>query len=385
MDPFTLLVALGSVGVSAATIAVVTRLRRRGVAQRIAAMADELGLAVEGDRARGRLDGHDVEVFAPARLGVYRLAVGGTPEGLGVHQRQEETGGHIGDPSFDAVCTVTGDERVALAVLRGLARSLIADTLWRIEGQLQADGSLVGTLVSPEDVVPAVRRMVRLARQLDSTGSIGQRLLDGFQRDTVDEVRWRCFDELMAGVRCPEAEEAAHLALDREADTARTLAAALYLRDLAALEALASKNWLAADSRIRALEALRADRAVLTSALLSCLAPGDPIADRAAELAAEELVAEAAPALRRLLESDRRGVRVAAIEALGRVGTVADVPALTALGAAGRNGRRVRAAIEQIQSRLDGVERGAVSLAVAEGGAVTLATEDGQVSLEPEP
>ncbi len=308
----------------------------------------------------GELRGFDVRIRATvlhrsgrrSRPAVeFIVSGGGLPEALSLQREGAAqalgkllTGGDIqvGDPDFDRVALVNGDEATALAVLDGPARERLAGFLG--EGGSMAEGALRYTSPGdPEraaDMVLLARRLVTLAQQLSGEAHRPTLLSLRVRSDDVGGVRARCLELLLAG----EGERALKL------DTAA-----------------------------------------------ACLDDPYPLV---AALAAAHLGDEAR--LLALLEVEQAPVRIAAARGLERCGTLGAVerllPVTEGVLTPAVVKRAAREAIDAIQARHGTGERGAfslsdapdpsgaVSLTAGQAGAVSLAEERGVIALpEPEP
>jgi len=85
----------------------------------------------------------------------------------------------------------------------------------------------------------------------------------------------------------------------------------------------------------------------------------------------------------RLLAREQVEVRRAAAEALGKLGTVRAVEPLLEVFRTGGGAAAARDAVRQIQSRIEGADRGGLSLApaAADDGALSVAPAGGELSL----
>jgi hypothetical protein len=263
-----------------------------------------------------------------------------------------------GDPDFDGVARVSGDElrtrallgqavREALAGFVGPLSSLEGGGLWR---------TLPGAVTDPEELARELDAMIAAAQALAAaTGDPAERLAHHLAADRCHGVRLRCME---AALRTLEGEPARAAlrrgAADPHPEVAVSAALRLGRAGLPVLEAHLGAPELPSALRLQALQAIGGDN---EAALIQLLSVGDP-------------------QLRR-----RAAVGLGQRGGLGEVGPLRAVCEEVLAPAALK--REAREAIAAIQARCGG-EAGALSLSdlSSDGaGALSLAREAGALSL----
>ncbi len=288
-------------------------------------------------------------------------ALGAGAEGLTVRPRRLDTrwtkhlmgeGVEIGDPFFDQSFVVEGNPLLAVALLDAVSRLRLAELL---------SGKLPGTAEKPVALKAALTSGVLTVEVPHPRDIAADRL-----------------GELMTTVLGPVLDLAGRLVEPK--DLAGRLAANL--------GSGRRRNESEAGVRLRTLRLLLGnfrDHAETAPVLAKLIEDENP-AVRLEVAVARGRVNEA-KLLSALESSDEETVRIAA-RALGGLGSAVAVPALRALEARaeGETARAASQAVAEIQSRLEGAERGQLSLADAEVGALSLAeeTEPGRLSLAKE-
>ncbi len=412
----------------AAALLVIAPVIRRIVASWRAA-ATELGLdyvpGIFGTLGRivGRISSGQVEVSLAAGE-TMRIEIDGgrLPYDLSIARRGLiPRNGEIetGDFHFDSRVSLVGSTTSVLAALTPVARIRL--------GRLAEDGRVVvrdGRLTlsfprprSVPDVVEVIRDAVDLFERMTWTGPIGERLLDNFELERDPSVRERLFKVLLyeaadpirhraiqravsdlnpeirlAGVKALRSggwEEAVALYKDRKTSSRYRAEALRHLaltfgRDRALPLVEDGLGQRSTEICSMAVETIGAWRHREASATLRTLA-------RTREPAVVERVATAlgriggTSAQQLLIElscANQRGVRQAAIDALGRAGDLDAIPHLARIKDFGLRGP-VREAIGAIQARCGRQAEGALSLSRenAHQGAVSVSEEAGRVSM----
>lgn len=255
----------------------------------------------------------------------------------------------LGAPAFDEAFSIQGDPLLAQAVLDGETRSklsrLLGGTLLDRHGKtLEVEASLAGSvlqvLVPHAREIPAEELCDRMTDVLGPVLDLAGRLVE------PEDVAGRLAGNLGSDGRRSEPEAGVRLRCLR-----------LLLRDF---------RYHPATTKVLVL--LRDDPEEEIRLLVE-IARGK----------ADE------PTLLERIEHPEVAMALVAAEALGQMGTAAAVPALRELAERGERelARAARQAIAEIQSRLEGAERGQLSLAGSEAGALSLAeeTEPGRLSL----
>ncbi len=305
----------------------------------------------------------------------------------------------VGDRTFDDAVRVRGPRGAVLAGLTPAARELAAGLVDQ-HASLVEDGNVRverrGRMTDPAQLEALVRRAVRLAGELaHAPAELPARLARNARSDDVAAVREQNLRQLLgAHGATPEAREASRAALEDPAGALRLVAArALGAEGAGVLRALAESAREEPRQRAEALDALAdvAEPAGITSVVEGILARKERLEGPLAVATARALVKCGWTSERRLLELLMQGsseARVAAAEALGQVGRVTAVERLHAVagesGAGGDLRRAARAAIDAIQSRLEGAEAGRLTVASAadgEGGLSVDPGNEGQLSL----
>lgn len=263
----------------------------------------------------------------------------------------------IGDPHFDQEVRVrTRTPNRAVASLHARARARARSSL--ATGATLDDGTWKrqrrGMVTDPEWLSGAIRSLVATAKAVAPQGSVGQSLTDMATSDPIAGVRLRALEALVAERVASDAllEQALR---DREPRVRLCAAIALGTRGAAALEGMLDQPGVGAEAAVaRARLALPRGPELQTQleAALLAAAQGEP-------------------------------PNLEAIDALGSIGTVAAVPGLLSLVEGAWPGglqRRARSAVRSIQSRIEGADRGQVSVAEPAGGGVSLASEAGRLS-----
>jgi hypothetical protein len=407
--------------------------RRAGQSDRAAEQyrraAKELGLERRWDRNKGSwnlagtVDGLTVTVEEVLFRGQSstRIAVdahGRIPVGLTLTTggtRQPTRCVTTGDERFDAVVSVRGDEREALAVLTEPAREAVARWLPTTLESHVANGIVECREPGEESerLAAEVRRAVEVAKVLSLEGKPARRLKANATRDPKRKVRLRNLEVLArqyAGKRVrlnalrralksadPEARVFAVLELGPESlefvfpvvtEDRDPHVRAVALLQLAAFAG--ERLWPAIEIALRSRDEEVRTAAVVAAGMTHHVAMLHRIADEvdnagpvtagAVALALGELGDPTAErTLVKLLAHDSVAVKCAAAKALDRVGMVTAVEPLLAasegLFTDGELKRAASRAVASIRSRLGNVDAGRLSLVEQEAGALSL-TED---------
>lgn len=276
----------------------------------------------------------------------------------------------IGDERFDRSVLLEGDDHIARALMTPATREALLDPL--ISGARLTDEALTWSQIGPPDPERFPQRLRALTR-------LGQRLL--LNEDIVDRLSANACGDPLTDVRLRNLE----LLARQRPDAPQTLAAArICLDSTYAPLALRAALMLGDDGLPRIEHLLGADSL--------------PPLLRAEALTA--LGARGEDGLLTLTHDPALDVRLVAVRALGHCGRLSAVEPLT-LYQQGlifpEERAAARRAIDRIQARHGGGERGAVSLLAGEGGAIALVdgesavgdvsivTEPGDVSLTEEP
>jgi hypothetical protein len=309
---------------------------------------------------------------------------------------QEEI--RIGDDAFDGDFLIQGDPRMAHALLDTEARASLRRLYTVAESAGLGDGRLVAD--HSEDtagsyLADVLEQALDAAQRLVEPEDVAARIARNAVEDRAERVRRQCLRALLAHHRdhaltretlrraCRDPGEdirlEAALALEEEGHPVlRALASAAVGEGCAARAITGLGEGLEATEALSLLEqSLERRRDQVAVACLETLGRREPAT---VPTGLEPVL------LQRALVHPAEDLRVAAAAALGRVGTVAAVLPLqeAAQRAGGAARRAMQGAARAIQSRLTGAERGQLTVAGAEGGTVTLASEGGQVSL-PDP
>jgi hypothetical protein len=330
------------------------------------------------------------------------------PEGFDTRvQKRLGLGGDVetGDETFDRDFLIGGHPPLVHALLdadtrRGLRRLFggeIEDAFGM--GSVRARTTLsAGTLAldfeeddRDEHLAGVLKTVLDVAQRLVEPADLAARIARNALEDRADGVRRRCVRVL--------AESQAHAAVTREtlrgacADASEDvrLEAALALAEegrTVLQELAASAEGEACAARAVAALGSGLGPAAALSLLASSLDRRRPLVavacmetlgrDGGAGLEAAESVL-----IERGLHDPEETVRIAAAGALARLGTAAAVLPLqeAAAEAGGVLRRTARDAVAAIQARLGGAAPGQLTITGQEGGALSLATEGGQVSL----
>jgi hypothetical protein len=244
------------------------------------------------------------------------------------------------------------------------------------------------------EVASSLGRLEGHARQALAPGGLLRALAENATHDPVPGVRKRNLRHLVE--RYPSSDETRRAAegAEGDADPEMRLLAAVSLggeRASGVLLALARDSGVRSDLRVEAVERLRAARHPAVFEVARDVAPDADaaLAQAAARALAELGDARAEPILIQLLGHESLEARSAAAEALGKLGTVRAVepllPLTKGLTTSAALKDAARAAVRAIQGRLGVVEAGRVSLTEEEAhaGALSIASEGGEVSLAP--
>lgn len=292
--------------------------------------------------------------------------------------------GATGDGRFDPRVTTQGNAIEIAAYLDRTTRAHWLSTDVFCQGLSVRDKTITGTCSSRAQTVEAiVPSLLEIGRRL--RGPVTQRLLQAVEEDPEN-----CLLSLKLLVEhFPEADEtrrAAERAL-ASSDVSTRFLAAQQLRDANALLALARDE--AAPAAMRATAARKIGERCAAAAALDALgtlvetqrrAPSE--VGRAVAWALSVLPdargEELLHVLLLTLSRSQTEVEREVLAALGRMGTTRSVVVLKNHG-----GRAAQAAVAQIQSRLEGAERGQVSLASPDeqAGALSEVPEAGAVSI----
>jgi hypothetical protein len=273
-----------------------------------------------------------------------------------------------GDPAFDQLFHLEGPEVVARALMDQDVRRGLLDLMNRpprpvdlgLYGrELRVALPPVGVVTLHDPVEPFARRLIAIAKRLDSADDLPGRLAENVVRDTVADVRLNSLRTLLRERPDYPADAPAMAAALGDADdrVRVTAAAALGPAGHETLLEMAKDRHIDVDVAATAVAALGG-------------------------LPAEQ----AEPVLLAALRRDAAEVRLAAAQALGSAGTAAAVLPLQQAAELHRGELRAvaRRAIGAIQERLSGAAPGQVTLAPGSEGHVSLADgAAGQVSLRP--
>ncbi len=326
----------------------------------------------------------------------------------------------LGDPGFDREFRVEGQEALALAVLDHETRWALADLLRGfvfVEGRkpievsatLAADRLEVRVSHDPrkmqhslsKQVFEALQAALRLARRLALPQDLAGRLAGNLHDEPEAGVRLRTLQVLRREFpphQHPAARDALVAACEDASDRMRLEGGiGLGKEGRATLRKLVADAAISEDCAARAVEELGAGLSVeeAAAALRQALGRGRDVVARACLETLDRHGrlgrrgdAEVESLLVETLSHKDSAVSLAAARTLGPMGTAAAVPALRQLEERGSRelSRSARLAIAEIQSRLTGAEHGQLSLADAEAGALSLATEaePGRLSLAEE-
>jgi hypothetical protein len=369
--------------------------------------ADSLGFTVKDGKIHGECDGFRVAVRRERPGGsreVTFLAVGSHGRRQGVIPLDVRISTDLfpgkeksGDLEFDRRIRVTGPEAVRTALMTAEARGIIDVKLPREETYTVQEGQVLLTvhdLPSGTDLADRVDEACRLARLLaEAAVDIPARLAQNVAEDPLLTVRVRNLDVL-----CDHFPDslAAGRAMVRFLDLPQVRFRLLLSIGEKGIERLSSTLSEGGSMESRSIRCLRllADgsgkdevvnsivRALGRLNYRSRFEAMEALCRRGAGLDEGDAIAA--------LQSDEPDVWRVAVKVLERVGTVSAVGPLRSLlqerslpfGLAGR----VKDAIERIQERIPGADRGQLHLAgtVLESGGVSLAEEGGRISLPAE-
>jgi hypothetical protein len=323
-----------------------------------------------------------------------------------------------GDIHFDTRVSLLGTMTTAIAALPMVVRMRLSRLAESARMSVR-DGRLTVSCNRPravQDVVEVIEDAVDLFKRMSWTGPVDERLLENFENERDPHVRERLFklllheasevirqrairravEDLNPEVRLSAVkalksggwEEAVALYRDRKvvsryrADALRHLALTFGRERALPLveEGLANKS-----SEIcgMAVEAIGGWRHAAAIGKLEALQAREPaVVERVASALGRIGGLEAQRLLIDLLRSEQRGVRQAAIDALGRAGTIDAIPVLSRIKDFGLKAS-VREAIGAIQVRCGREAEGALSLSPesAQHGAVSLSGDTGAVSM----
>jgi hypothetical protein len=315
--------------------------------------------------------------------------------------RSTSTDIQTGDTFFDQRIRITGVERTAIAVLRRDARSTVLREIAH-RGVQVADGKLCLEPARLSDLGTALPALLELARQLElREEDVAARLADNARSDPCHELRLRSLRLLNEEFgQSKLAREVNVEALGSAQAPLRLEAAANLGREgLAALCTIARSESEKEDLRVKAVEHLgRIQWADLVADAIHDLLDTPAVRVRHAAIAAlgelqyrsalprlsdmarhadsttAAVIAEAlgamgspaaVPFLKEMLFFADTPVRIAAANALARIGTVDVVETLLAISHGKHPPELQRAAgwaVERIQSRVSGGERGQLSV-----------------------
>jgi hypothetical protein len=320
-------------------------------------------------------------------------------EGLGslvdkIMSGKDELG--TGDAEFDAVFHVQGLPTAVRALLDVDTRRMLAALQEKSRVSI-SNGEICAELTEPSDgdvdrLAPALRLALNLAAHMNRAGDMATRLADIVLEDPLPTVRLACLLTLAADVQDlplvrrtltaagadPDAEVRlrAGLALGAEGtEILRRVATATTADDECAADAIAALDELPVEKIRRILtRALKVRRRETARACVEMLGRSG------GEAAAAQAV------LLDVLARNSATLRTAAAAALGRVGSIEAVLPLQEAVDRHPGDRSFEdaawQAIAEIQSRVDGADRGQLTVAEAEAGQLSLtAATKGQVSL----
>jgi hypothetical protein len=327
-----------------------------------------------------------------------------------------------GDIHFDMRVSVLGTLTTAIAALPMVARMRLS-RLAEDARMTVRDGRLTVSCNRPRsvhEVVEVIEDAVDLFKRMGWTGPVDERLLENFENDRDPHVRERLFKLIMqegtesarqraikravedlnpevrlAAVKALKSagwEEAIALFRDRKvvsryrADALRHLALTFGRERALPLveEGLGHKS---AEICSMAVEAIGGWRHGPSIGRLETLQSREQVVvERVANALGRIGGSDAQRVLIDLLRSEHRGVRQAAIDALGRAGTIDVIPLLSRIKDFGLK-TTVREAIGAIQARCGREAEGALSLSPesTQQGAVSLSGDTGAVSLAATP
>lgn len=354
-------------------------------------IAAERGLTrLDGRRYVGQVDGFEVRVALDrsksAAASLHLEISGGLPSGLSLWPRTvrpsalrttfEEV--QVGDPAFDSVFRVRGDEGQVLLSLHAPARAALraeAQTPWVFDGGVWSLTlwSLAGAdLERGLDLGLAIARTLRadVRRDVDAV----ERVAGVATRDPLLSMRRRALHWLLANEPThPSTRTALEAACGDRDEGIQILAA----RELGHLETFARLAQKAGEPhRLEALDELarlapdhELTREALALALQETGTSTRPLREAALGLIGELGIPGFEATLIALLDEHDDDLRVRVMRTLGRVGTLVAVPALLPfreliVGFSLKDA--AREAIDDIQARAGAPERGA--LTVTEGG-----------------
>jgi len=389
--------------VAAAAVSTAVSQKWRG---RFRRAASTIGLTPKSweSRAAGWLRGFPVEVWLEGSDGhwVTVISVSGLPSDVRLVPRGRRSGRgfDIGDPRFDEVFLVSGDERKARAALDGGSRAFAQQQLkalasLRLEGGT-CEARVPGYVADAFTLGARVNAVLSLAEGMFRGAAPTERLYNNAFEDAIPRVRENNLRVLLDCAGSSTRGYAVARALEHEQPELRLLAArAEGSPAWPVMAELGQGRFLAPELRRVAIESLPAStpREVRVSVALSALGKPDMgLAAAAARLAGRSGRPGNLPLERgliALLGREDEAVRAAAIAALARVGTARAVerllPFTGGLLTSQALKQRARAAVRAIQSRLVNGEAGAITLSVLEeeAGQLSLAADSGALSLPP--
>lgn len=321
----------------------------------------------------------------------------------------------LGVPGFDGAFRITGDVKLAIALLDPATRRLMMELFhpplpqgeeWRAFWSASlGDDRLSIVLRFPFTLAPEElrERLVRtlspaleLAQRLAKPEDLLARIASNLPAEPEPGLRLRSVRMLAQAPRGHEAAKAALRAALEDADEEVRLEAALACGPAGhpTLKALAANSTISEPTQVRAVNTLGA---ALSVAGIVALLETPWVAERAGLVAAlveslgrpnrlgEPGTAAAEGLLTVLLPSAQLPLAATTAVALGNLGTVAAVPALREAESRGSRdlSRAARQAVAAIQARLEGAGAGQLTLAGLEAGALSLTEEReaGRVSL----
>ena len=323
-----------------------------------------------------------------------------------------------GDIHFDARVSVLGSVSPAMASLPLVARMRLA-RLAEMGRVSVRDGRLTLSRNRPsgvQGVVEVIEDAVDLFERMSWGGPVDERLLENFENERDPHVRERLFKLLLQEASEPVRQRAIRRAVEDLNPEVRLLAVkalkaagweeaiALYydrkvvsryradaLRHLALTfgreralplveDGLAQRNTEICATAVDAIGGWRHAAAIWKLEALQAREPA--IAERVAAALGRIGGANAQRVLLDLLRCEHRGVRHAAIDALGRAGALDAIPELSRIKDFGLKAA-VREAIGAIQARCGRQAEGALSLSpeTTQQGAVSMSGDTGAVSM----
>ena len=305
-----------------------------------------------------------------------------------------------GDETFDRVAQIKGEESAVLALLNTNARAAIAELqAEHCETLTNRSVAVINGHVlfmqpkkfrSDAKMRDAAKRVVELAHTISVGESIPRCLLNNFESESNENIRYRNLEVLLAEFRASdEAKAGAEMALESPDLKLRIFGAKHCGKEgLAALEAISTDPDVASEHRVAAIDTLRklGDSSALHALLASLEGPDAVVTAAIAKFVGVVGDVEHEPTLAGLLGHADEAVKVAAAEALGSIGTVKAVEPLLKLRRTGEPvlSATAKYAIYLIQKRVGDVDGGGLSVSEAGGtsGGLAVTADEGELSLE---